>query len=45
MLGAPKEFENIAYGLYVDSWTHFLRRSHTQWIPIKLYRKVGELLK
>ncbi len=36
-LGAPKEFESIAYGIWKDSWTHFVRKGHTQWIPIERY--------
>ncbi len=37
MLGAPRQFESVAYKMWKDSWTHFLRRPHTEWIPIKKY--------
>ena len=39
MLGAPRESESIAFNMWEGSWTHFLRRPHTQWIPIERYIK------
>ena len=40
MLGAPEEFESIAYKMWKDSWEYFVRKGHTQWIPIKRYLHV-----
>ncbi len=36
-LGAPKEFEKVAFDIWKDSWTHFVRKGHTQWISIEKY--------
>jgi hypothetical protein len=36
-LGTPKEFENVAYEMWADSWTHFALATDTDWTPISKY--------
>lgn len=30
-LGAPKEFEDVAYRLWADQWTHMIKKPETEW--------------
>lgn len=36
-LGAPKHLERVAYDMWKDRWTHFVRRPHSVWVPIDKY--------
>jgi len=36
-LGAPKRFEHVAYEMWSDEWTHFVRRPFRRWIEIRKY--------
>ena len=36
-LGAPARFERVAYEMWKDSWTHFIRRPNVTPIPISDY--------
>lgn len=36
-LGAPKEFEDVAYRMWRDEWTHFVRRPNSEWKGIGEY--------
>ena len=36
-LGAPTQFETVAYRLWQAEWTHFVRRPHSIWVPIRKY--------
>lgn len=38
-LGAPAEFEHVAYSMWKDSWTHFtyIDQPGGKWIPIAEY--------
>jgi len=38
-LGAPEEFEDIAYNMWRNDWTQFIRKGDTDWTDIKEYRK------
>lgn len=37
-LGAPSRFENTAYELWRNEWTHFMRSDDTDWVSINEYR-------
>lgn len=36
-LGAPEEFEDIAYEMWKGDWTHFKNRTDDEWTDIKEY--------
>lgn len=36
-VGSPVEFENVAFNLYPDQWTHFIRFGEPFYQPIELY--------
>ena len=38
-LGAPIEFEAVAYEMWDDAWTHFAYLDTGKWLPIDQYVK------
>lgn len=37
-LGAPVQFEHIAYQLWANEWTHFATAQDEVWRPISMYK-------
>lgn len=37
-LGACAEFESVAYNMWPDEWTHFVRAPSMDWLPIGEYK-------
>ena len=33
-LGAPKEFEDVAFRLWADEWKYVIRKNQTEWTPL-----------
>lgn len=37
-LGTPREFEDVAFSLWEQEWTHFILKGDTHWRPLRDYK-------